>query len=248
MASSFFLNAASFAIVIIVLMALDVRRLYAARPLERQPGQVREGLSYVWRDRVLRLTIATMSVIFIAAYNLQVMVPLVASALLDGSSELLGIMMSALGLGAVTGSLTIASRVKPGLMMIAVGCGLLSVVYMWLSLLSGIYFAVAGMFVLGMSCGFFNVTVASTLQVRARDDVRGRVMSTYSVGILGSALIGAPLFGSLADTVGMSKTSLVISAICAGMALLITGALIKNQGLGVVQPAASVDLTTARGQ
>ena len=40
-------------------------------------------------------------------------------------------------------------------------------------------------------------------------------MAMYSIGILGSALIGAPLAGILADTVGVSSTFLIIAAICA---------------------------------
>jgi predicted MFS family arabinose efflux permease len=70
----------------------------------------------------------------------------------------------------------------------------------------------------GCFLGFFNVTVASTLQLRARDDVRGRVMALYSIGILGSGLVGAPLAGTLADAVGVSATFLIIAAICAGTA------------------------------
>jgi predicted MFS family arabinose efflux permease len=130
-------------------------------------------------------------------------------------------------------------------MMVAICCGLLSIVHMWLSLPLGIYFSVAGMFLLGVCCGFFNVTVTSTLQVRARDDVRGRVMSTYSIGILGSALVGAPLAGTLADTVGVSKTFLIIAAICAGTALAIMGTWAKKPNRGAVQPAARVSLDIA---
>jgi predicted MFS family arabinose efflux permease len=204
---------------------------------------VRQGLSYIRHDPVLRLTVIAMSVIFIAAYNLQVMVPLVAARVLGGSSQSLGIAMSCLGLGAVTGSLIIASRVKLGLMMMAVGCGLLSFVHIWLSLLSGVYFSVAGLFLLGVSCSIFNVDVSGTLQVTVRDEVRGRVMSTYSIGILGSALIGAPLFGRLADAIGVAGTFLVIAVICAGTALAITWAWIKNQNVGVVRFAAPVSLT-----
>jgi predicted MFS family arabinose efflux permease len=206
--------------------------------VERKPGQVREGLSYIQQDRVLKLTVMAMSVIFIAAYNFQVMVPLVASRMLGGSSELLGIVMSSLGMGAVTGSFIIASWVKPGLMMVTICCGLLSIAHMWLSLPLGIYFTLAAMFLLGVCCGFFNVTVTSTLQVRARDDVRGRVMATYSIGILGSALVGAPLAGTLADTVGLSQTFLIIAAICAGTALAITGTWAKK--LGGSGPVSSV--------
>jgi predicted MFS family arabinose efflux permease len=242
-APSFLINAVSFAMVILALTTLDVSRLHAAQPVERRPGQVRQGLFYIRHDPVLAVTVITMSVIFIAAYNLQVMVPLVAAQMLGGSSESLGLAMSSLGLGAVTGSIIIASRVKPGLMMIAVGCGLLSFVHIWLSLLSGVYFSVAGIFLVGLSCGIFNVAVSGTLQVKARDDVRGRVMSTYTIGILGSALIGAPLFGRLADTIGVSGTFLVIAAVCAGTALTITWAWIKNQNPAFVQSAAHVSLT-----
>ncbi len=219
MAPSFLINAISFGLVVLVLMVLDVARLPVTRPGERKPGQVREGLSYIRQDHVLMLTVIAMSMIFIAAYNFQVMVPLVASRMFNGSSELFGIAMSSLGLGAVLGSLLIASSVKPGVSMIAVWCGLLSIVHIWLALPLGIHFALSGVFLLGVSCGFFNVTVTSTLQLRARDDVRGRVMAMYSMGILGSALVGAPLAGTLANIVGVSDTFLIIAAICAGTAV-----------------------------
>jgi predicted MFS family arabinose efflux permease len=126
--------------------------------------------------------------------------------------------MSSLGQGAVTGSLLIASWVKPGVTMVAVWCGLLSIVHIWLALPFGVYFAVAGMFLLGVACGFFGVTVASTLQFRARDDMRGRVMALYSIGILGSGLVSAPFTGTLADTIGVPNTFLIIAAVCAGTA------------------------------
>lgn len=240
MAPSFFINAISFGLVVLVLVTLDVARLHATRPAERQPGQVREGLSYIRQDRVLRLTVIAMFVVFVGAYNLQVMVPLLSSRILGGSSELYGVAMSCLGLGAVTGSLLMASRVKPGVMMVALCCGLLSVVYIWLSFPVGVYFALAGVFLLGVSCSFFNVTVTSTLQLRARDDVRGRVMAMYSIGILDSALVGAPLVGTLADTVGVSHTFLVIAAVCASTAAATAWTWLKYKNRkvdSIVQPA-----------
>jgi MFS family permease len=229
MAPSFFINVISFGLVVLVLTMVDVARLHVTRPAERKPGQVREGLSYIRQDRVLTLTVIAMSVVFVAAYNFQVLVPLLTFRMLGGSSELYGVVMSCLGLGAVTGSLLIASWVKPGVMMIAVWCGLLSIIHIWLALPLGVYFALAGMFLLGVSCGFFNVTVASTLQLRARDDVRGRVMAMYSIGILGSGLVGAPLAGTLADMVGVSATFLIIAAICAVTAATTARAWLKSE-------------------
>ncbi|MCG8547577.1 MAG: MFS transporter, partial [Alphaproteobacteria bacterium] len=162
MAPSFFINAVSFGLVVLVLLALDTTRLHATEPAERRAGQVRETLSHIRQDRVLLLTVIAMSAVFIAAYNFQVMVPLLAYRVLDGSSELFGLVMSCLGLGAVTGSLLIASWVKPGVTMVALWCGLLAVAHVWLALPLSVPLALAGMFFLGVAAGFFGVTVTST--------------------------------------------------------------------------------------
>jgi predicted MFS family arabinose efflux permease len=214
LAPSFFINAVAFGLVVLVLVRLDASRLHMMQPAARTAGQVREGLSYIRRDRVLLLTVLAMSAIFVSVYNFQVMVPLLTVRVLGGASEMYGFVMSVLGLGAVTGSLLIASWAKPGVMMIAGWCGLLSIVHVWLALPLGVVFSIAGVFALGIATGFFSVTVASTLQARARDDMRGRVMALYSMGILGSGLIGAPLAGSLADRIGVSDTLLIIAAVC----------------------------------
>jgi MFS family permease len=218
MAPSFFVNAISSGLVVLALMILDVESLHVIGQAERKSGQVLEGLTYIRNDPVLILTVVSMGVVFVTAYNFQVLLPLFATRMLNGSSELYGIVMSAMGLGAVIGSLLIASWVKPGVLMVALWCGLLGVAYMWLTLPLGVHFALVGMFLLGLAFSFFNVTVASTLQVRARDDVRGRVMATYSIGILGSSLVGSPIAGALADSVGVSRTFLIIAAICVATA------------------------------
>jgi MFS family permease len=213
-APSFFINAASFGLVVLALMSLDVALLHVTAPVERRAGQVREGLSYVWRDAVLRPTVLAMSAVFVAAYNFQVLVPLLTSRVLGGASELFGIAMSALGLGAVAGSLLIAAWTRPGPLMVAAWCGTLGIVYAGLALPLGTPVMLCGLFLLGVSCGTFNVTVSSTLQLGARDDMRGRVMALYPIGILGSGLIGAPVAGALADAIHVQGTFLLVAAVC----------------------------------
>jgi len=88
-------------------------------------------------------------------------------------------------------------------MMIAVWCGLLSIVHIWLALPFWRLFSR----LLACFAGWFPADF-STLQsphaaTQGGDDVRGRVMAMYSIGILGSGLIGAPIAGTLADTVGV---------------------------------------------
>jgi hypothetical protein len=69
MAPSFFINAISFGLVVFVLMILDVARLHTIGPARRKSRQVRQGLAYIRQDPVLRLTVITMFVVFVAAYN-----------------------------------------------------------------------------------------------------------------------------------------------------------------------------------
>jgi MFS family permease len=230
LAPCFFINAASFGLVVLVLMALEVGGLQAGRPVQRKTGQVREVLALLRRDHILGPTVVAMSVVFVAAYNFQVLVPLLVSRRLGGSSELYGTAMSCLGLGAVIGSLLIASWTKPGLPRIAAGCGLLGIGYAGLALPLGSYGALGGLLALGVCCGFFNVTVAGTLQLRAADEIRGRVMSLYSIGILGSGLLGAPVAGILADRVGLTSTLLIVAAVCIaiGLATARTGSLSRR--------------------
>jgi len=113
-----------------------------------------------------------MSVVFVAAYNFQVLVPLLTFRMLGGSERMYGVVMFVPGSGRRNRLLAIASWLKPGNDDDRVWCGLLSIVHIWLALPFGVYFALAGMFLLGVFLRIFNVTVASTLQLRARDDVR----------------------------------------------------------------------------
>jgi hypothetical protein len=57
-------------------------------------------------------------------------------------------------------------------------------------------------------------------------------MSLYSIGILGSGLVGAPLAGILADRAGVTPTFLVIAAVCAATALAMAGATVHLAGRG----------------
>lgn len=55
-------------------------------------------------------------------------------------------------------------------------------------------------------------------------------MAMYSIGILGSGLVGAPLAGTLADNmVGMSSTFLIITAIYVGTAAATAWSWLKHE-------------------
>src|SRR5437763_4150105 len=218
-AAGFAINAATFALVVVVLAMLRTEELSSRAPVARMPGQVRQGLSYVWADPVLATTSVVMTVVFVAAYNFQVSLALIASDVLSGDGRTYGTLMSALGLGAIVGSLIRARHARIGLPAILMCAGALAATQLVVSVVHGLLPLFAAIFAYGLSAGLFSVTVISTLQSQTLEEMRGRVMAVHSICFLGSSLVGGPAFGGLAEWLGVSGALRVEAAICAVLAL-----------------------------
>jgi MFS family permease len=119
-APGFLINAASFALVVLVLAGLHERELSPRTSVPHAPGQVRQGLTYVRRNPVLAAVSVIMIVVFPSAYNFQILLALIASETLAGNGQIYGALMSALGLGAVTGSLVLTRYARTGLPILIV--------------------------------------------------------------------------------------------------------------------------------
>jgi MFS family permease len=216
-APGFLINAASFALVVVVRA-----KLHPAEPPPRVPstsGQIRAGLLYVCREPELAATSIIMTVVFAAAYNFQISLALIASETLAGNSQAYGGLMSALGLGAVVGSLILARRARTGVPIILLWTGALAAAQLAVASVHNLPFLLAAAFVYGVSAGLFSVTVLATLQARTAEDMRGRVMAVYSICFLGSSLVGGPAFGELSERIGVSGALRVAACICAAVAL-----------------------------
>jgi MFS family permease len=213
-APGFAINAASFALVVLVLATLNRSELAPRRPVGRLPGQIRQGLVYMRRDPVLAATSLVMIVIFVAAYNFQVAIALIARDMPAGDGRTYGILMSTLGLGAVIGSLMLA-RAPTGLPLVLAGaCALALAQGAVAAVQSPLPLAVA-IFAYGVGAGVFSVAVIGTLQRRTVEEMRGRVMAVHSTCFLGSSLIGGPAFGWLAEGVGVAGALRLAASLCA---------------------------------
>jgi MFS family permease len=137
-----------------------------------------------------------------------VLMPAIAANVLHGGPHTLGYLMTASGLGALGGAFYLASRrsvLGLGRAIVAAtaafGAGLVAFSFsrwLWLSLL-----------VLPVVGGGMMVEMASTntiLQTIVKDEMRGRVMSFYTMAFLGTAQLGSLLAGVVADHIGPMKT------------------------------------------
>jgi MFS family permease len=103
--------------------------------------------------------------------------------------------------------------------MILLCTGALAVTQFAVSVAHALLPLLAATFAYGLSAGLFSVTVISTLQMQAAEDMRGRVMALYAICFMGSSPVGGPAFGALAGWIGVSAALRVGACICAVAAL-----------------------------
>lgn len=226
-AVGFFFNAATFSAVVLIFLRLNGRRREAAALPVRAREAIREGLYYIGKNPVLRSTVAVMVVVFLFAYNFQVLLSVLTFKVLQGGSELYGLVMSALGGGALVGSLMVAGRTKTGISWVAAGALVLAAVHGILALTHNSIAVVTIVFLLGVSASFFSITVNSTLQTHTHDGMAGRVMSVFWMSILGGSVLGAPLLGAVADYANVPAAFLVVAVSC-GLAGLVAVMIVRR--------------------
>ena len=227
-APAFFLNSLSFVAVLVslLLMREPATRTSPAAPSMDAAAHMREGLKYLSGQQTLMVLMSLVAVSSFLSRPYQTLLPVFAdvtlkesanplvSALCGGASPLLhcrtpqalplGLLLSAVGVGAIAGALlvaalphgaprgrmlTVGNLAFPALLIIFVGSRsfLLSLLVMLL---------------VGTSHVFQNSLANTLLQLSAPDELRGRVMSVYSLVSGGMHHLGGLQAGFAADRLG----------------------------------------------
>lgn len=131
--------------------------------------------------------------------------------------------MASSGLGAVTGSLLVASRwhmLGAGLVLLAVIVSYGAVV-MGIALSPVVFLTVPLLFIAGMMGAGYMSASNALVQLRVDDQVRGRVMSAYFLSF-GLMPIGAMPMGIVADHLG-TRTAVALGAVLSSVIAAIAG-------------------------
>ncbi len=197
-AACFYTNAASYVAVIFALALMRRGELLPMQTVRRQPGQLRLGLKYVRETPQLRNVIIAVAVVGTFAFNFTVTLPLLAHVTFhQKSATQYGLLMGAMGVGAVAGGLLAAHRSRPtprllALLAVSFGVFMTLVAFAPTILWAEIFLVPTG------ACSIAFVSTAnSTLQLNSGQQMRGRVMSLYTIAFLGTTPFGAPLVGVL---------------------------------------------------
>ena len=215
----FVLNAASFVAVVGSLMTLDRSMLAPSPPMARARGQLREGFSYVARTPALGIPLAMMGLVGMLAYNFQVTLPVAAKHVFGGNARTFGLMTAAMGLGAVAGGLITAARGRTGIRPMITVAAAFGAVILLAAIAPNLPLEFAALAMVGFASVSFLAMANSTLQLAADPQMRGRVMSMWSVAFIGSTPIGSPIIGWITAQAG-ARVGLAVG----GMACLVAAA------------------------
>ena len=211
----FFLNAASYIAVItgILMMNIEIK-------IHPKTGStisnIAEGFKFVAKTAPVRALLLLLGLISLMGMPYAVLMPIFADKILGGDSSTLGYLMGASGLGALIAALALASRKE------VFGLG------RWVAFASSglgislILFSFSNVFWLSalflIPVGFSMMTQMSSsntlIQAMVPDELRGRVMSVYSMMFMGMAPLGALMAGSLAGILGAPYTVALGGAVC----------------------------------
>jgi predicted MFS family arabinose efflux permease len=223
-APAFVLNALGFAIAMAIMLTLRARGLPQPRSGQGVAQEILIGIRYVWRTREMRLALGLTFMVSLCVFNFTVYVPLVVRSVLGLGAEGFGFLMAALGVGAVSGALTLGTlgaRRPPRALMFtaaALACGGL----IGLALVRAFWPAVAVLFITGFFGIIAVVSSNTTMQLAAPDALRGRVMSIYTLIWGGVFPIGAFMVGAMSERWGVQRALMTNGSLgLAGIAALL---------------------------
>ena len=176
----------------------------------RMPGaplhQIREGLGYAGNDRPVRAILELVTAFSVLGIPYVALMPVLARDRLGLGAGGYGVMLSVLGIGGLTGALALAAaglRIRRGPLVMRT-----STTYATLLLILSFVRqpAIAYPILLATGCLMIvnNATANGMLQTMVPDEYRGRLMSIYSIIVVGlPQVIGAFSAGAVAGLVGI---------------------------------------------
>lgn len=200
LALPFYLNVASFFMVLYVIITLPFPAREAALH-GSVTEDIREGLRYARGEPAVKNVMLLVGAFSLTVINFNVIIPYYARVVFEAREAAFGLLSALFGVGAMAGALWQASKPNPirnlrlGAVILLVGTAFLA--FSPSAMLAGPVL---------IACGFGMLTLLvsanSTIQLTVPNYLRGRVMSLYSFVLVGMGPPGAILASSMISKTG----------------------------------------------
>lgn len=175
-----------------------------------------QGVQYSWKEAPIRILLLMVITTSLLGLPFQVFMPVFAREVLQGDSRTLGYLIGAIGAGALTGAVFLATRRTLGgipliilISALMFSAGLMAFSASPTQLLSVLLLVITGF---GMVVEFASSN--TLLQTLVDDRMRGRVVALYSMSFMGFTPLGSLLTGWLAEIAGVQFTVFVAGFCC----------------------------------
>jgi MFS family permease len=225
--SCFLLNGLSFLAVIASLLAMHIKPRTNTTVHKRIFSQMIEGFRYATGFPPIRGLLLIRALVSLVGIPYVSLLPVFAGHLLGGGPKSYGMLVTGVGVGALSSGIYLASRSSVlGLgKIITVASAMLGVGMIVFSFSRWFLLSLIFMPLLGVGQMLVMASTNTVLQTIVDDDKRGRVMSLNALAFMGMVPIGNLFAGGLARHIGPSLTVAIGGVIC------ILGAIVFSKSL-----------------
>jgi MFS family permease len=212
----FLLNGLSFIAVIFALLAMKI----TPKKREAQSSKVfqglKEGFSYAFGFAPIRSVLLLLGLVSLMGMPFTVLMPIFAEKILHGGPQALGFLSGATGVGAIAGSIYLASRKSVlGLgRIIVISSNLFGIGLIGFSLSRLFWLSLLMMLLTGFGMMVEMASSNTVLQTIVEEDKRGRIMGFYTMAFMGMVPFGSLLAGTLANNIGAPNTVMIGGVAC----------------------------------
>lgn len=219
----FTINGISFIAVIIALAMMQMPPFVPKNSDESTYTKLKEGLIYVAHHDVIRMIIFNIGVVSMFAMGFVALFPAWAVTVLHGDATTNGLLLASRGVGALISSIMLASlaRLQIKGLLWTIGSIVTPISLFVFAIFHNLPISLLSMTVMGCSYILIVNTSNALIQAHVEDDLRGRVLSIYTLIFFGMMPIGSLILGLLAEHWSEPLAAVVGATILGLFALLI---------------------------
>ncbi len=199
--AAFYINALSFLFVIGAVWLARPRALPSRVEHNHPVTHIREGIDYAWARKWMVAALVIVGVASFSGFSSMVLFPALAQDVLGGGKGAYGLLLTLAGVGAAVGAplVTWLNRYLAEKEIIKINCLGLGLSLMGLAVSRSL--GLSCLFAAGVGGCFLMLSSAvnTVLQARSEHDMRGRMVSIYTLMYLGAFPLGGQVLGGLAD-------------------------------------------------
>ncbi len=212
----FLVDGISYIAVIASLLMMRISPDQLQRATTSMIGQLKEGWTYVAASAPIRSILLLFALLSLMGWPFMVLMPVFAAQVLHGGPHTLGFLMGSVGVGSLISALSLVMRrsVRGLTKIIPIAAAIFGIGLICFGLSHFLWLSMLMMLVTGFGM-MQGMTGSNTIvQTLVDENVRGRVMSYYTMAFVGMAPFGSLLAGALAHLIGAPRTVIVSGVAC----------------------------------